>query len=99
MKHQKEWYTCDRCGAEVKPMPMFCRSISRKIGKLQEIKMICDKVTGYCGETQELLNGDYAVTIIENHEPETASYDLCPKCRRDFERFMRNERIKKENCL
>lgn len=54
MKHQKEWRTCDRCGAEIKKGILCGNSVTRN----------------------GILN---------------TTYDLCPKCMEDFERFMRNE--------
>lgn len=54
MKHQKEWHTCDRCGAEIKKGILCGNSVARN----------------------GILN---------------TTYDLCPKCMEDFERFMRNE--------
>ena len=55
MKHQKEWHTCDRCGAEIEKGILCGNSITK--------------------------NGTLNVT-----------YDLCPKCRKDFEEFIRNDR-------
>lgn len=65
MKHQKEWHTCDRCGAEINEneRSMFLKRVYRING---------------------LLVRKYAVEKVND-------FDLCPKCREDFERFMRNE--------
>lgn len=71
MKHQKEWYTCDRCGAEI---DFFERSIiSRKVYR---------------------IGGLFFGKDIDEYKS-IDGFELCPKCRKDFERFMRNEEIKK----
>lgn len=65
MEHQKEWHTCDRCGAEISEAgrSMFLKKVYRISGLLVR-KYACEKVN---------------------------AFDLCPECRKDFERFMRNE--------
>lgn len=81
MKHQKEWHICDRCGAKIS---------YRKINEI--------KYTGF-GELsypQPIFeDGDIVGEIekIEKHRilSKTKILELCPKCRKDFERFMRNE--------
>ena len=65
MKHQKEWCTCDRCGAEINE---------------NEKSMFLKKVYRISG----LLVRKYAYEKVN-------AFDLCPKCRKDFERFMKNE--------
>ena len=65
MKHQKEWHTCDRCGAEINE---------------NERSMFLKKVYRISG----LLVRKYAYEKLN-------AFDLCPKCRKDFEEFMRNE--------
>ena len=70
MKHQKEWHTCDRCGAEIR---FSERSIiSRKAYRIGGL--LCNK----------------------NSYKSIDDFDLCPKCRKDFERFMKNENIRDE---
>ena len=66
MKHQKEWCTCDRCGAEINE---------------NERSMFLEKVYRISG----LLVRKYDYEKIN-------AFDLCPKCRKDFEEFMRNDR-------
>ena len=36
---------------------------------------------------------EFSVTIVAWHDVETRRFDLCPKCRKDFERFMKNEQL------
>ena len=81
MKHQKEWLACDRCGAEIKVKPI----------SEFEFMQICD----YFTPSPIFEDGDVRGEIKEIHSnrlfPFGRTYDLCHKCRRDFERFMRNE--------
>ena len=81
MKHQKEWHTCDRCGREI------------KVKSISEFEF-----TGfgdYSTPSPIFEDGDVRGEIKEIHSnrlfPFGRTYDLCPKCRKDFERFMRNE--------
>lgn len=81
MKHQKEWHTCDRCGEKIS---------HRKRNEM--------KYTGfgkYSIPYPIFEDGDVVGEIekIEKHRifPGTKVLELCPKCRKDFERFMRNE--------
>ena len=46
---------------------------------------------GYLGDTHLITEDVVSVTIVECHDVETRRFDLCPKCRKDFERFMKNE--------
>ena len=47
--------------------------------------------TGYI--TNERLLGPeiLAATLVVSNEKKSKSYDLCPKCRKEFERWMKNE--------
>lgn len=79
MKHQKEWHTCDRCGKKI-----TIRSIT-EIGK---------QITGRYTETIPKFDDDDKWAEIEEVHKFFfigQKYELCPKCRKDFERFMRNE--------
>lgn len=42
MKHQKEWRTCDRCGAEIKK-GILCKNSITKNGILNVTYDLCDK--------------------------------------------------------
>ena len=65
MKHEKEWHTCDRCGAEIEN-----ENRSTFVKK-------CYRIRGLLVKKATLLK--------------VVNFDLCPKCRKDFERFMKNE--------
>lgn len=79
MKHQKEWHTCDRCGKEIIHYDeKYAYIKTREIKPLHE-KSIC---------TAEVLAKEVFPMAIWRDD---IQYDLCPKCRRDFKRFMRND--------
>ena len=92
MKHEKEWHTCDRCGTEIDKLTSQKQFLHKKIASPTELKMMCDEKYGYLGDTHLITEDVVSVTIVECHDVETRRFDLCPKCRKDFERFMKNER-------
>lgn len=79
MKHSKEWHTCDRCGKEI-----IRHDEKYAYIKTREIKPLHEKSI-YTAE--DLAKEAFPMAIWKNEH----KYDLCFKCRRDFERFMRNE--------
>ena len=91
MKHEKEWYTCDRCGKEIDMLPSQQHILRRKIVRQIELEMMCDEKYGYVGNKDLITKDVVSVTIVETHDVKTRRFDLCPKCRKDFERFMKNE--------
>ena len=80
MKHQKELRTCDRCGAEIKVKP------------ISEFEFM--PIGDYFTSSPIFEDGNVRGEIKEIHSnilfPFGRTYDLCPKCRKDFEEFMRN---------
>lgn len=76
MKHKKEWRTCDRCDAKIKIKPMTKMSF-------QMCGVYGDVVPKY--EDEDLFEKVTYTHFLK------WNYELCPKCRKDFVRFMRNE--------
>lgn len=76
MKHKKEWRTCDRCGLEIKVKPMTELKFTRLGDNLTPSPIFEDVDIRGEIHTCKLLFGE--------------RYDLCPKCRKDFVRFMKN---------
>lgn len=95
MKHKKEWYECDRCGAEIYRMPNCFDCISRIIGEPSEIKMKVDEYNAYKRDETMIEDGICSAIVVESHRVKEKRFDLCPKCGKEFERFMNNEEIKK----
>lgn len=78
MKHQKEWCTCDRCGKEIILYDeKYAYIKTREIKPLHE-KSICT--------AEDLAKEAFPMAIWRDD----MQYDLCPKCRKEFKRFMRN---------
>lgn len=92
MKHEKKWYTCDRCGEEIKMIPDFFNYlIPVKMPAHFRMKYF-DKI-GYIANERLLKNNMLSATIVMSHERKTKEYDLCPKCRKKFEEWMKNEKV------
>lgn len=96
MKHQKEWHTCDRCGAEIeKPkiwydrMFPYLRTVNLK--RPMSFKEIYTEIEQ--GRIEPIINEDgiQNIMLCEYYCIKSKQIDLCPKCRKDFERFMKNE--------
>ena len=78
MKHKKEWCTCDRCGKE---MTFYNEKYAHF--KTEELKPLHEKST-YTAE--DLAKEVLPMAIWRDN----MQYDLCPKCRKEFKRFMKN---------
>ena len=85
MKHEKEWYTCDRCGKEIIPK-------SWNAVKFKPIAICGDVIPDF--EDNDMCLEIRNVRRYGFHE---RTYELCPKCRKNFERFMENGKSKIEN--
>ena len=80
MKHSKEWRTCDRCGKEIIRYNKEYAYI-----KTEEIK--------HLKEEREYIAEDLAEEVLPMVIwRKNIQYDLCPKCRKEFKRFMKNDR-------
>ena len=91
MKHKEEWYTCDRCGNEFDRLPQNEEWLTRMKMNRGELKMIYEKTEGYISDEHELTGGVLSVEIAVRSRRREKIIHLCPKCRKDFERFMDNE--------
>lgn len=95
MKHYSEYYTCDRCGVEIKKDCMgWMKWLPIKRMKVFELDAkdaphIKSYVTGL--NVEKISDDKIAMEIVEYIEDVTNRYHLCPNCRKDFERFMRNK--------
>ena len=99
MKHQKEWHTCDRCGAEIeipKEKKWYdCITPYFREVKLKKSVSFDEYTTNICQKIvlpEPKLSQIDSIRLKEYYVSETKSIDLCPKCRKDFEEFMRNDR-------
>lgn len=87
MRHEKEWHTCDRCGKEIDKLPSQKHILRRKNVSITELEMMCDEKYGYVANERLISEDVVSITIVENHDVKTKRFDLCPKCRKDFERI------------
>lgn len=98
MKHEKEWYTCDRCGEEIKEdiyaWKRGISSIFKRMPTHEYLELRENMAHGYTNA----LDAEFkemppiiAVEIIAGYNRKDRTIHLCGKCRKAFERFMRNE--------
>lgn len=95
---KQELHICDRCGAEInipkeKNRYDFITPHLRRM-KLKKPVSFREYVTNICQNIalpEPELNQIDSIRIKEYYCDEVTDIDLCPKCRKDFERFMRNE--------
>lgn len=90
MKHEKEWYTCDRCGQEIKEN-MYAWKLPRK-NILANINVISNEPFSEVDvlKTYEPERID-SVVLVVGYRREEKVIHLCGKCQKEFKRFMRNE--------
>lgn len=95
MKHEKkEWYTCDRCGVDIKEIPYAAGErhfFHRRIFNPTELKLLTADRYGYISDTQLISPEIVSVEITEGYFENRKTIHLCGKCRKEFEKFMRNE--------
>ena len=93
MKHEKEWYTCDRCGKEIDRLPQDGKLFARMRMNPEEFKVICEETEGYITDKHELIKGVLSVEIKGRIRRREKTIHLCSNCRKDFDRFMNNEQL------
>lgn len=91
MKHSKEWTTCDRCGAEIKETPHDMDLFFHKIISKEKFEMQYCETNGFIADSNLITENILSVTICEYHRVQKKVFDLCPRCRKEFERWMKNE--------
>lgn len=97
MKHEKEWYTCDRCGCEIGDrfkIPTgagFIKRFWKKFCNPTELQAITADKNGYVVNRSLIALDIVGVDITEYYGEKHRTIHLCGKCRKAFERFLRNE--------
>lgn len=92
MTHREEYYTCDRCGAKIEKVPR--REIYKKIFyrkepiKIETITISPQEYPRDCNINNTKVE---SMEMVVSYVTKEKEYDLCPKCRNDFERFMMDE--------
>lgn len=102
MKHSEEWHTCDRCGEKIENVPgknLFPNILFPRITRTMLKNQI--SLRTFVAEREKQINAgeDYcsipeigSIIIEEWYNTKEKEFDLCPKCRKDFEEFMKNDR-------
>lgn len=91
MKHSEEWYTCDRCGCRINDVPENRRHINIfRSPKIFNLDVETVELTGYVSEEHLVGEKVLSATITEFYNDQNKQIHLCEKCRKDFERFMKN---------
>lgn len=78
MKHEREWHTCDRCEKEITTETMGIINFSKYGTSPNEILSFG-------------LDDERGNIVICASEHVNKKYELCSKCEKNFERFMKNE--------
>lgn len=93
MRHIKDYTTCDRCGKLIERTPKQCwnRLIQYHLFGERASKIISNSADriGYIAESDLLAPDVPSIKIVETYDLKTKEYDLCGKCRKDFEKFMK----------
>ena len=87
MIHREEYYTCDRCGEIIETKFIFGIPVKRT--REYALKTYSPEFKTSISENNSSSDGKTAmeITLYDN----SMLYSLCYKCRKDFERFMKNE--------
>ena len=88
MEHKREWITCDRCGREIKEMPKKQLWKIRRLMSPAEYEIEYPKGVAYISNIEQITEEVMGVHIVEDISVKRKTFDLCPKCREDFKRFM-----------
>lgn len=100
MRHEinthKEWYTCDRCGSEIKNVDIgkdFSRFplIRNKHYKLSEFRTLSLERCGCISKSELIIPEIVSVEITESYFENRKTIHLCGKCRKEFDNFMKNK--------
>lgn len=96
MRHEEIWYICDRCGEKIPyPCPTFPYGIFR-CNKILNLKAKSYEARTYINEMNALLGTDLLeISTSSLYDIKENRIELCGKCRKDFEKFMKNKRIEK----
>lgn len=97
MKHEKIYYTCDRCGQKIvgtSEIPFMRRFWGKKI----DLSIDTTTYEPKTNLTDALKDADkkseIATLLLETHyNTKRNSYELCGQCRKDFVRFMNNKEV------
>ena len=91
MKHkEREWYTCDRCGAYIKNAPSSLPKIPLRRTKLLNLSTHTVSLANYMASLEPVLENVWSMDIDEYYRDKEKHYHLCGKCKKEFERWIKN---------
>lgn len=100
MEHKETYRTCDRCGiklqGDMSKIPLLDKRILKRI-KLKKLEIDTKTAEPYSHIINSELhkiddeNSIYDMELYVGYNTKRKRLDLCGECRKDFERFMRNE--------
>ncbi len=93
MRHieEREWYTCDRCGEYIKDVPSSLPILPFRRTKLTNLSTTTASLDKYLENLEPVLENVWSMDIIEYYFNKEKHYHLCGKCRKEFERWIKNE--------
>jgi len=95
-KIEKEWYTCDRCGMQIE-YPVRKLSLLPPIRKTMSVTVEACCLKQYLGKVEEMTVDGETVNIhglfVKYYDSDVRDIDLCPKCARAFNRFLKGKHV------
>lgn len=97
MIYRKQWYTCNRCGAEIENLVddvLSClrEEVQKDILREDYLQIARGGELDVSILDTKFKNDDFEnVTIGKVFLKNEETIHLCHKCKKEFERFMRNE--------
>lgn len=94
MKHEKEWYTCDRCGRELIPPSTFRHIIPHKENKVFAMKFETVEKEAYISDYMNTMptTDSCTITFVGDYRMRNKEIHLCRNCRERFERSLERAR-------
>lgn len=89
MKHDKTWYTCDRCGADIEkvPSPWIIGPRYKKVVPL-ELQILTLQRGAYIADTELIAPEVLSMSVVEYYDKKEKHIHLCADCRKKFFEFM-----------
>lgn len=96
MIHEEKWYTCDHCGERIENLVedvLNClpEEIKKDIPRDDYLKIMSGESDSKIIKAEFDGKETETLTICKRFLTKEQTIHLCGKCKREFERFMRNE--------
>lgn len=98
MIHREEWYTCDRCGEKIENLiddvvDCLPEEVQAEIPRDDYLKITRGEADISMIDAKFNGNDTETVTIQRKFLKTEETFHLCHKCKKEFERFMKNEKL------